>query len=50
MARDCIMCVVVNKDQQVWSKMTSGRLPSLGEVKELIDNFIPSAQIDSDSF
>jgi len=24
-------------DQQVWSKLDSGRLPSLGEVRELVE-------------
>lgn len=29
---------VLIADQQVWSKLTSGRLPSLGEMKDLLDN------------
>lgn len=36
---------LLNKDEQVWSKLTSGRLPSLGEMKELVDG--PTvAQVD----
>ena len=41
----CVCCVVTDMsmclvaEQQVWSKLTSGRLPSLGEMKAMLDDF-----------
>ncbi len=37
-------------DQQVWSKLTSGRLPSFDEVKSLVDDLSGPAGANMDSF
>ncbi len=45
----CQCCVCCTAEQQVWSKLSSGRLPSLGEMKGMIDDISPSAGMSLDS-